>query len=452
MKRFLIIVILVLSLQNVYGEEDTAWREVLLYGIDDEVLQVLEQIRSSGAATLNSELVDVLKQTMSNDVKIAILGYFEATNEAKGQEAANNLLADYEDADEKLLISVLRYLAAVESTESLPLFEELVTHPENSVASAAVRGLGRVYGSVRESSRSLPPEHSPVSMEIFLLEKFEDQKLDKVLKPEIILALGKFGGEMSVERLLEIVEDRTEEKLLRLYAADSLGKIADPKAIPVLREFYLEDDALIRAYAASALAEFDMKEVMDILIQGLKDSSWRVRETSAKGLANPLSAEAMDILIYKAKKDPVRDVRMEAIKALGEIGRKKSLDFLREMYEDESQRLEFRIASFDVLVEKDLNGTLSSVEKILEQELARTAYQAKVLEFTGKSLDGVKNPGLKKIFERMLDAVDPIVRIHGIRGIANNRFEGLKDRLQSISESDLHGAVKREAASALAKW
>ena len=452
MKRILIFGLLALSLNDVCGKEETEWKEVLLYGIDTEVLQVLEQIRSSKDASLNNELVDVLKQTVSNDVKIAILGYFTDVNEEKGQQTAVDILTNYEDTNEKLIISVLRYLSMLESTESLPLFEELVTHPEIGVASAALRGLGRILDSSGNSSRSLPPDYSRESVEVFLLEKFKSRDLDEALRPEIILTLGKIGGELSVERLLEIVRDRQEEKLLRLYATDSLGKIADPKAIPALRELYLENDSLIRAYAASALAEFDTAEVMDILMQGLKDSSWRVRETSAKGLANPRSAEAMDILIYKARKDPVRNVRVEAIKALGEIGRKKSLDFLREMYEDEAQRLDIRIASFDVLVKKDLNATLPSVEKILEQELAKPAYQAKVLEHTGKSLDGIENSSLKKIFQRMLDAADPIVRIHGIRGIATNRFEDLKDRLQSISENESHGAVKREAQTALSKW
>ena len=117
-----------------------------------------------------------------------------------------------------------------------------------------------------------------------------------------------------------------------MYACDSLGKIQDDRAIPVLKKAFSEKDALIRAYAAHALASFNLSSVIDVLIQGLKDSNWKVRFHCTTALANKDAIAAVDILKYKAKKDPVDKVRIEAIKTLGEIGTKACFDFIRELF------------------------------------------------------------------------------------------------------------------------
>ena len=65
------------------------------------------------------------------------------------------------------------------------------------------------------------------------------------------------------------LENTDEEKTWRLYSAESLGKIADSRAMPLLKKVFEENDPLVKAYSAKALAAFNMKDVVDILIQGL---------------------------------------------------------------------------------------------------------------------------------------------------------------------------------------
>ena len=58
----------------------------------------------------------------------------------------------------------------------------------------------------------LPPDQSFEAAEIFLLDRFDDPNLDEALRPGIILALGEIGSSLTLERLLDILQNRQEEK------------------------------------------------------------------------------------------------------------------------------------------------------------------------------------------------------------------------------------------------
>ena len=96
----------------------------------------------------------------------------------------------------------------------------------------------------------------------------------------------------ATDALIAIAQSRDEDKVRRMYAADALGKIGDPRALPVLKAMYEEHDALVRLYAASALARFGLDSVFPILIQALRDENWKVREQSARSLARPSVLQA----------------------------------------------------------------------------------------------------------------------------------------------------------------
>jgi HEAT repeat protein len=421
----------------------TEWREVLLYGIDEEVLKVVQQVRSSGATSLNEELISVLAESVSPAVRREILMFFQDREDISAEGIAIRLLLKYDDEERELIIALISYLSGIKSADSLEILRELVDHEDPTVAAEAIRALGKTGREALLSGNSTGA---------FLLEKLDDNEFDEKLKPEIILALGELKGEDAVERLIEIVEDPDQDKGWRMYAADSLGKIGDPRAVDVLKDLFKEKDALLKTYAASALANFQMGEVIDILMQGLKDSNWRVRATAAKALANKESDKALDILMYKARKDPVNTVRIEAMKALGEIDRKKGFDLLRELYADEGQSFDIRGACLDVLVEKDLGPSIDAFREVIEKHIDDPIFKEKLLGHTGKRLSAVDSPLVRGLLERLLDAKNPVARIHGIRGIALNRFEGLKNRLEKMSEEDPHPGVKNEAGITLERW
>lgn len=416
-----------------------SWEETLLYGIDSEVLKVIETISKRGETELNEPMLKLLGETLNPRVRITVLDHFRSQESDIAEAVANRLLMDYQDLSGDLIIALIRYLAAIGSQKGFDLVMELTGHFDSHVQIAATRALGTdSFGAARRSA-----------IANLLMDKLEQEELETGVRAEAVLALGGVRSVESIDLLVRIMEDGYEEKIVRLYAADSLGRIGDESAVPALRKAFAQDDALLRAYAAAALAEFELEEVVDVLIQGLKDENWKVRVTSAKGLGRRKAPRALDILIYKARKDPVNDVRIEACRAIGEIGARRAFDFLRDLYRQAVTPIDIRLACLEVLVEKDLSGSLGAVREVTERNLDREIFQTRILERTAQRLAAVRSPGLEPIFALFLRSADAAVRLHGIRGIVHNRFSGLRGEIRRLSEQDPHSGVRKEAAAAL---
>lgn len=441
----------VATTDSVLGEEGTAdpgievieeWREILKFGIDTEILDVLNLIKERGLTTLNQEFVAVLSESLNADVRVAVLDYFRGEKDKAARDVSIALLSQYEELENNLVIALLRYLSETGTSESIGLMMELVDHYEISVATAAIKVLGKdTYGSRREDE-----------IAELLLERLKDEDFDEVLKQEVILSLGSLKSKKAVEDLIELVAERTEDKVVRMYAADALGKIGDERAIDPLKDLFSEGDALLRAYAASALANFDPDAVAEFLMQGLRDSNWKVRVASAKGLSRSSNPKAIDILVYKVKKDPVDAVRIEACKALGELGSPTALNSLRDLYRGEHFSTEIRIACLDVLVDKDLGRTISTIKEVVQRHLDTSLPTVKILEQTAMRLAQAKSPALKPVYRMLFTSKNLTARVHAIRGILHNRFSDLRGLIVKASEEDPHLAVRRQAHVALERW
>ncbi len=418
------------------------WKEVLLFGIDSEVIDTINSIRSAKETSLNSELTVVFAETYNIQVRKTIIAYFQEIDYEGIVPAAEVILANYEEENRDTVTAILYYFSHIEAEVNLELLKELVEYSNTLISIAAVKAIS--ICPVSDSEK--------VDISLFLIEKLEDSKFDENVKPDLILAIGELGCVESVDKLIEILEDTGEEKIWRMYAADALGKIGDERAVPVLKEVFAEQDALLKAYAASALSNFDTDGVVEILMQGLKDSNWKVRVTSAKGLGEMNAAEALDILIYKAKNDPENVVKLEAITAIGKLGIREGYDFLRELYSDNYKGIEIREHCLKVLIENDLSNTIDTINELVQKELVSSVTQGRILEITVTQLFKVESQELKEIFVLLLSSTNLDVRLAAIRGIANNRYPDLKSTLETLSEEDPIPVIKETAIAELEDW
>ena len=408
------------------------WREVLMYGIDSEVLKVIKSIAESEEQALNDQLTVLFAESLNFEVRKAVLDYFSEQRIRNAEAAATALLAEEGLQDSRLIVACIRYLAAIDSPGLEQRLLGYVDHRDDQIAETAITGLGEVGG---ESSGQL------------LVQRLEDVDYPAEQKPEIILALGKMKYAGAVDALIAVVDNKDEERIWRMYAAASLGEIGDPRAIPHLRALFGESDSLIKAYAASALANFNMQEVEGLLQQGLRDANVRVRIAAAKGLANEQARDSVDILIYKAKNDPERQVRLQAIEALGVIGTARAFACLQELYANKIALPVYREAAFNALCENALQANLDVFREVIEQEWG--AKDQKVVEFTARKLSTTEASGLKWFYERFLDSPSVYVRIYALRGIGRNGLRTLRDKVEKISAEDPYPAARQVALSVL---
>ena len=370
-------------------------------------------------------------------MRTAILELLSREGIGAAEQEALVLIRHEELEDSQLSSAVVRYLAAIRSSELEPELRRLIADGQRSGADLRL---------VESALTALAEVGSTAGGEL-LLEKLADPEYPESLKPRIILALGKLAHSPAVEALIEVVEDRGAERTWRMYAAVALGEIGDRRAVAPLKELFREQDSLIKVYAASGLASFGMPEVETLLHQGLRDSNERVRAAAAQGLANPDASASVEILIYKAKNDPARQVRIEAIRALGRIGTPPALAFLRELYGEGLAALQYREEALVALCESDLQGNLSAIAQVVDAEWA--ARDQKIVGLTARILSTRQSPELADLYERFLGHPDVGVRIYALRGIAANRIRSLRKRVEALSSEDPHPAAQRAATAAL---
>ncbi|MGD0724809.1 MAG: HEAT repeat domain-containing protein [Spirochaetia bacterium] len=413
-------------------------RQTLLYGIDSQVLDVIQSLKAGNDSGFTRELSEILSGQRSAAVRKAVLELFLEQKVREGEGTAREILTGWQAAPSDLLVAAIRYLAFTGGAGLADALTPLVDATDAAAASAAIEALGRTGNAAAAA---------------LLVARLKSTDFPDARKSTVILALGELKDSQAVDALMAIAQSQDEDKVRRMYAADALGKIGDPRALPVLKAMYDEPDALIRLYAASALARYGLDSVFPILIQALRDENWKVREQSARSLARPLSssqaAAAVPILMYKAESDPISQVRIASIQALGEIGGDAPMKALVAIYAGSDHPLESREAALNIVAKKSLSSSLDAVRSVINDEWK--SYDQRALESTAKVLSTVNAAELKDIFVHFLESPDAAVRSYGCRGIAENHFSDLRERLRLISEKDPNPGTRKEAELSLAR-
>ena len=413
-------------------------RQTLLYGIDSQVLDAIQGLASSKDTSFTTELTQILTDQRSAALQKAVLDLFRDQKQKDGEGRAKEILASWQDSPSDLLVSAVKYLSAIGSAGLAVSLPPLVDSTDTAVASAAIEGLGAAGDATSVT---------------LLVSKLKSDTFPDAHKSEAILALGVLKSSEAVDELIAIARNSDEDKVRRMYAADSLGKIGDERAVPVLKDMFSERDALIRLYAASALARFNLHDAFPLLMQGLRDESWKIREMSAKTLARPLdggqAGSAVPILSFKAESDPVPQVRLASIQALGEIGGDEATRFLLALYTGQNRPPESREAALSALAAHSPSAAIDAVKTVIASEA--TSLDQRTLQATAKVISTVKDGQLKDIYAKLLENADPVVRSYAVRGIAENHFSDLRDKVKKVSETDPNPGTRKEAENSLAK-
>lgn len=415
------------------AEASEKTRQLLAYGIDAQVLDVVAGLRAARDAGYTPELTALLAGSRSPEVRTAVLRLFTDLAIRDGEPAARSILAEWETGNATVTAAAATYLAAVRAEGLAALLLPLVDSGDAVVAAAALRAIG---GS-RDAAAVEP-----------LLARLASVAYPDERKGDLVVALGELGDARAVDALIRIAKGRDEDKIRRLYAADALGKIGDRRAVPVLKLMFEEDDALIRAYAASALAAFGMDEALPSLLAGLRDGNVKVRLQCTKALARRMDAAAaaqvVPIVRWKAENDPERAVRLESVRTLGEIADAPSTAFLEALLENQAAALEFREAALAALVVHA--PTSPSIRAAVDREIA--AKDPKPIEMMARVLSAAATPALAPVWIRLLDASAYTARIWALRGLAANGVVAALERIRAIAENDPVSAVRNEAARA----
>ena len=108
---------------------------------------------------------------------------------------------------------------------------------------------------------------SKVPPESALLEQIaSERKYKKWSRIAAVYTLGVLSSRASVETLISILRDGSDDPQVRAHAAEALGNIRDKRAFPALREALLgKERASIKRWCIYALAEIGAERARPVL-------------------------------------------------------------------------------------------------------------------------------------------------------------------------------------------
>jgi len=135
-----------------------------------------------------------------------------------------------------LVRNTLNLLADLGDADVLPEVERCLAHPDQRVKRAAVRTLWKVCG----------PAAVPNLLGLI-------PSADAETQAEILFALGQLRSKAAVPALAAYVQEKQRSESLRVRAAETLGQIGDPEAIPALRELAARKGRIFTSAEAPAI-------------------------------------------------------------------------------------------------------------------------------------------------------------------------------------------------------
>jgi HEAT repeat protein len=150
-----------------------------------------------------------------------------------------------------------------------------------------------------ELSRRLPAVKDPAERAAFAAQAMkaygESGADDPRVRRYLALVLGRLGDPRAVPLLEGALEDKDTET--RLYALWALALIGNPSSAPKVRPLLESEDAGIRKTAAFAAGRMEDGEAVPMLKKLLSDSSVDVRWNAALALATLDDPSGRDVLV-----------------------------------------------------------------------------------------------------------------------------------------------------------
>ncbi|HSV56787.1 MAG TPA: HEAT repeat domain-containing protein, partial [Magnetospirillaceae bacterium] len=187
-------------------------RDVVRYGIESELMELVTALQNEGQDELNTELLAVLTESRSPRLREAVLGFFTAREWPDAAREAAEILARRDLDSARVVNAALAYLSAVRAQEGLAEARKIVDARETQFLPQAIHMLGRTGGQADAE---------------ILLSMYASEEATDALRQDVIQALGELGSKAAVDSLLQALDDAEVRMATRVFAAEALGKIGD---------------------------------------------------------------------------------------------------------------------------------------------------------------------------------------------------------------------------------
>lgn len=301
------------ELNNTDPEANEKNADILKYGLEEEILELLDKMTKDKDCRFVNEVYDLFQETKYVSIREKILGLFKMLEDPCLEDYAVMVLNDPYDEKNSTVNACFSYIQTAKTKEAVPAVCTLLESENEEYFTGAIETLGKIGGS-REA--------------LYITEFLEREDLTVVQRQSLVKVLGQLHAAETYDKLVEYAEDKDENVFVRMYSAEAIGQMGKAEAQEVLSDLFEDDNPNLRQYVIKGLSHFNNSETNEILIQGLKDSHYKVRQEAISVIKENDVKSADEYLIYRAKNDPVQAVKNDCLAALAKLNTSKGNEYL----------------------------------------------------------------------------------------------------------------------------
>ncbi|MDR1447188.1 MAG: HEAT repeat domain-containing protein [Treponema sp.] len=427
------------ALEDTIAAEDDSRMRTIRFGTETEISSLIQTLKNENDSYLDEALITLIQNTKNRNILTGVFSFFGERNKQGLEERAIRAIEERDEETNATVVAAIDYLGKVNAESAVRPLMNLIDLGENRFLNSGFRALGRAGRNNEESDAAAA----------YLIDYYQNREPSTENQREIVTAVGETGSNEGISFLSELVEDEETRPAIRIAAIEALAKIGNTGGLPPIIGAVTDQDPNVRAAAVGALGPFRSEEAGAAIIEAFRDSYYRTRLAAAKAAKERKLAEAVPYLKFRAERDDVPAVRDEAIRALGEIGGKECMDFLKTLFEERKNNDRARILAAEMIINNDPD---TYIEKLIaEMDEAKQANQIPLYNGLLRVAGGAKTARLETTARRFLDGGGVIEKSYALDMALNNKLTGLEDDIRSLLDEKKSGSLARKARTILEK-
>ena len=429
---------IIIGLSLLHADSDDKRSDVLKYGLENEIVELINDLERREDHTFNDELEVLFVRTRSSAVRDSILSFYGAQKNNAFKEYCLEVLEDPYEYPSTTVSSVFAYVQKVTLNDAAPLVRNLLSNESEEFRDQAIRTLGKI-GTDEDA--------------IYLFEYLQsnipgDERQRLIIRQNIMTALGELKSESAWEDFILVAQDEEENTMIRATAARAIGMIGKEGGVEILSGLFEADDPILRAAVVAALAGYTDEEAIQVVLEGLKDTHYRVRLEALEAVHKQNSKKAAPYVRYRADNDPVEAVQMKAYEVLAMLDEHETTGWMISKVREQKTSDKVRMKIISALMEHNRSAVIDDAVQVAFASLKDDKKKWIRYEL-GKLFAKYDDGALSAVAEAYITHGDTVTKGLGIELYNRNRFSNLKSHVESIAENDRMGGLQSQAKRAL---
>ncbi|MGI5174022.1 HEAT repeat domain-containing protein [Treponema sp. OMZ 840] len=421
--------------ENVQAEEKSQTekrKETLLYGLEGEVVNLIDTLIKEGEAEFLPELHNVFASAKSTALKDKIITYYTEFKYEGLKDYTLGILEDPYDEKKSTVILLIRYAEKLAIAEAAPFLKAIIESENEAFFESAVSALGTI-GTGEDA--------------VFFTELFAGD-LSIIQKQSIAKALGKLKADESWDMLVEAAENEDENTFVRMYAAEAIGNIRPEEAGAILLRLFDSTDPNLRQYVVKGFAKNTSDEARSVLSAALKDNHYKVRLEAVEAVKEQKLTDAAASLLYRAKNDTEAAVKYACFDALSSFHDADGVEYMISILKEEKRgdTLKAKIAAS--LLKYDVKAGVDAVTALALKTVGDD--KKKNLRYAlGKEFAKYENAAFESVCEAYMKSSDVATKGTGLDIYKKNPFASLEPLVRTIADEDKAAPMRAKAKALL---